>query len=400
MLLRVVTTPLTAPRGRSAADLATSPTCGKRIGVGGRVSGGFPRPLPGMHAVRAPAAPRRRVSREVRGMGVSGEPTAGLVPGVPVPALPDPARRTRRRPAGPAGSGTASRSDRTSEGARGGGGALAQALAPLARRTARGHPVCDLSRSSVPPPEAAGEAARQVMTASGARMTIGATAARRVRRRACRGPRPGRGGGGRPPCPVPACAPSRPDARLPALDGDERAAVLLVDPHTFAGFLPAHRALPVVGGLAAEAAPVDQPSSTARCMPTARSVDRGRRGIWPSNDDEDAAAGPPMTVTRAERNVLQAGRSAALVRLARGGEPAHPLARRRATARRAPRRRRRRVRRRRARVDFLVRGARGRRARRPARWSSATSWRWAGPCGSSCATPGTARWTRPPAQPG
>ena len=120
------------------------------------------------------------------------------------------------------------------------------------------------------------------MTASGARMTIGATAAGVFGdgRAVDHGPAvavwaatlPGARSGlpaGR------AAGSGDTDARLPALDGDERAAVLLVDPHTFplAGFLPHTGALPVVGGLASARGGPGRTgcSSTGRCTPTARS---------------------------------------------------------------------------------------------------------------------------------
>ena len=147
-------------------------------------------------------------------MGVSGEPTAGLVPGVPVPALPDPA------PPDPATSGGTCRfGDGLAIGPDLEGAAevaLAQALAPLAG--AAPDLLCVFVAAGVPARSGLVEAAaRQVMTASGARMTIGATAA-------------GVCGDGRAVDRGPAVAvwaaalpgarlrPFRPDAGLPALD--------------------------------------------------------------------------------------------------------------------------------------------------------------------------------------
>ncbi len=268
-------------------------------------------------------------------MGVSGEPTAGLVPGVPVPALPDPA------PPDPAASGGTCRfGDGLAIGPDLEGAAevaLAQALAPLAG--AAPDLLCVFVAAGVPARSGLVEAAaRQVMTASGARMTIGATAA-------------GVCGDGRAVDHGPAVAvwaatlpgarlrPFRPDARLPALDGDERAAVLLVDPHTFplAGFLPHTGALPVVGGLASARG---GPGSN-RLFLDGEVHAHGAVGLLVGGDVAVGTAvsqgcrptGPPMTVTRAERNVLyELAGAPALMRLAEVVS-AHPLARRRATAR-------------------------------------------------------------------
>ena len=269
-------------------------------------------------------------------MGVSGEPTAGLVPGVPVPALPDPA------PPDPATSGGTCRfGDGLAIGPDLEGAAevaLAQALAPLAG--AAPDLLCVFVAAGVPARSGLVEAAaRQVMTASGARMTIGATAA-------------GVCGDGRAVDHGPAVAvwaatlpgarlrPFRPDAPgLPALDGDERAAVLLVDPYTFplAGFLPHTGALPVVGGLASARG---GPGSN-RLFLDGEVHAHGAVGLLVGGDVAVGTAvsqgcrptGPPMTVTRAERNVLyELAGAPALVRLAEVVS-AHPLARRRATAR-------------------------------------------------------------------
>ena len=272
-------------------------------------------------------------------MGVSGEPTAGLVPGVPVPALPDPA------PPDPATSGGTCRfGDGLAIGPDLEGAAevaLAQALAPLGG----GPPdlLCVFVAAGVPARSGLVEAAaRQVMTASGARTTIGATAA-------------GVCGDGRAVDHGPAVAvwaatlpgarlrPFRPDARpedgLPTLHGDERSAVLLVDPYTFplAGFLPHTGALPVVGGLASARG---GPGSN-RLFLDGEVHAHGAVGLLVGGDVAVATAvsqgcrptGPPMTVTRAERNVLyELAGAPALVRLAQVVS-AHPLARRRATAR-------------------------------------------------------------------
>jgi small ligand-binding sensory domain FIST len=268
-------------------------------------------------------------------VGVSGEPTAGLVPGVPVPARPDPA------PPDPAASGGTCRfGDGLAIGPDLEGAAevaLAHALAPLAGSAP--DLLCVFVAAGVPARSGLVEAAaRQVMTASGALMTIGATAA-------------GVCGDGRAVDHGPAVAvwaatlpgarlrPFRPDARLPALDGDERAAVLLVDPHTFplAGFLPQTGALPVVGGLASARG---GPGSN-RLFLDGEVHAHGAVGLLVGGDVAVATAvsqgcrptGPPMTVTRAERNVLyELAGAPALMRLAEVVS-AHPLARRRATAR-------------------------------------------------------------------
>ena len=205
-------------------------------------------------------------------MGVSGEPTAGLVPGVPVSALPDP---------DPATSGGACRfGDGLAIGPDLEGAAevaLAQALAPLSG----GPPdlLCVFVAAGVPARSGLVEAAaRQVMTASGARTTIGATAAG-----VCGDGRAvdhGRAVAvGAATLPGARLRPFRPDARpedgLPTLHGDERAAVLLVDPYTFplAGFRRTPARCRWWAAWPARAVAPDRTgcSSTARCTPTGRS---------------------------------------------------------------------------------------------------------------------------------
>ena len=270
-------------------------------------------------------------------MGVSGEPTAGLVPGAPAPPAPGPAAPGPVATAGPYfGDGLAIGPDL--EGAA--EVALAQALAPL--DGAAPDLVCVFVAAGVPArPELVEAAARQVMSASGAGTTIGATAA-------------GVCGDGRGVDHGPAVAvwaatlpgarlrPFRPDARgetLPALDGDERAAALLVDPHTFplTGFLPHTGALPMAGGLASARG---GPGSN-RLFLNGEVFAHGAVGLLVGGDVAVGTAvsqgcrptGPPMTVTRAERNVLyELAGAPALTRLAEVVS-GHPLARRRATAR-------------------------------------------------------------------
>ena len=115
--------------------------------------------------------------------------------------------------------------------------------------------------------------------------------------------------------------------------------MLLVDPHTFplAGFLPHTGALPVVGGLASARG---GPGSN-RLFLDGEVHAHGAVGLLVGGDVAVATAvsqgcrptGPPMTVTRAERNVLyELAGAPALMRLAEVVS-AHPLARRRATAR-------------------------------------------------------------------
>jgi small ligand-binding sensory domain FIST len=264
---------------------------------------------------------------------VSGEPTAGLVPGAPAPAVPE--------------TGTCCFGDGLAVGPDLEGAAevaLAQALAPLDGATP--DLLCVFVAAGVPArTEFVEAAARQVMSASGAATTLGATAA-------------GVCGDGRGVDHGPAVAvwaatlpgarlrPFRPDARpdacgdgLPALDGDERAAALLVDPHTFplAGFLPHTGAVPMVGGLASARG---GPGSN-RLFLDGEVFAHGAVGLLVGGDVAVRTAvsqgcrptGPPMTVTRAERNVLyELAGVPALTRLAEVVN-AHPLARRRATAR-------------------------------------------------------------------
>ncbi len=115
--------------------------------------------------------------------------------------------------------------------------------------------------------------------------------------------------------------------------------MLLVDPHTFplAGFLPHTGALPVVGGLASARG---GPGSN-RLFLDGEVHAHGAVGLLLGGDVAVGTAvsqgcrptGPPMTVTRAERNVLyELAGAPALVRLAEVVS-AHPIARRRATAR-------------------------------------------------------------------
>jgi small ligand-binding sensory domain FIST len=175
---------------------------------------------------------------------VSGEPTAGLVPGAPAPAVPDPPSAQ-----GPCRFGDGLAIGPDIEGAA--EVALAQALAPLDGATP--DLLCVFVAAGVPARiELVEAAARHVMDTCGAGTTIGVTAAG-----VCGD---GRGVDHGPAVSVWAAAlpgarlrPFRPDARsVPTLDGDEQAAVLLVDPHTFplTTFLPHTGALPVVGGLA------------------------------------------------------------------------------------------------------------------------------------------------------
>ena len=271
-------------------------------------------------------------------MGVSGDPTAGLVPGAPAPPAPDHAVPDPAAAAGPYfGDGLAIGPDL--EGAA--EVALAQALAPL--DGAAPDLVCVFVAAGVPARAGLVEAAaRQVMSACGAGTTIGATAG-------------GVCGDGRGVDHGPAVAvwaatlpgarlrPFRPDARpgegLPALDGDEQAAALLVDPYTFplAGFLPHTGALPTVGGLASARG---GPGSN-RLFLDGEVFAHGAVGLLVGGDVAVGTAvsqgcrptGPPMTVTRAERNVLyELAGAPALTRLAEVVS-AHPIARRRATAR-------------------------------------------------------------------
>jgi small ligand-binding sensory domain FIST len=258
-------------------------------------------------------------------VGVSGDPTAGLVPAAPV--VPDigTCRFGDGLAIGPDLEGAAEV-------------ALAQALAPL--DGVAPDLLCVFVAAGVPARiEAVEAAARQVMSTCGARTTIGATAAG-----VCAD---GRGVDHGPAVAVwAATLPGarlrafRPDARsMPSLDGDERAAALLVDPHTFplTGFLPHTGALPVVGGLASARG---GPGSN-RLFLDGEVHAHGAVGLLVGGDVTVGTAvsqgcrptGPPMTVTRAERNVLyELAGAPALQRLSEVVS-AHPLARRRATAR-------------------------------------------------------------------
>jgi small ligand-binding sensory domain FIST len=123
------------------------------------------------------------------------------------------------------------------------------------------------------------------------------------------------------------------------LDGDERAGMLLVDPHTFpvAAFLPGTGPLPLVGGLASARG---GPGSN-RLFLDGEVHAHGAVGLLLGGDVRARAVvsqgcrptGPSMTVTRAERNVLlELAGAPALQRLAEVVD-ALPVARRRATAR-------------------------------------------------------------------
>ena len=256
---------------------------------------------------------------------MSGDPTAGLVPAAPVVPDVGTCRFGDGLAIGPDLEGAAEV-------------ALAQALAPL--DGAAPDLLCVFVAAGVPARiEAVEAAARQVMSTCGARTTIGATAAG-----VCAD---GRGVDHGPAVAVwAATLPGarlrafRPDARsLPTLDGDERAAALLVDPHTFplTGFLPHTGSLPVVGGLASARG---GPGSN-RLFLDGEVHAHGAVGLLVAGDVTVGTAvsqgcrptGPPMTVTRAERNVLyELAGAPALQRLSEVVS-AHPLARRRATAR-------------------------------------------------------------------
>ncbi len=256
---------------------------------------------------------------------MSGDPTAGLVPAAPVVPDVGTCRFGDGLAIGPDLEGAAEV-------------ALAQALAPL--DGVAPDLLCVFVAAGVPARiEAVEAAARQVMSTCGARTTIGATAAG-----VCAD---GRGVDHGPAVAVwAATLPGarlrafRPDARsMPTLDGDERAAALLVDPHTFplTGFLPHTGALPVVGGLASARG---GPGSN-RLFLDGEVHAHGAVGLLVGGDVTVGTAvsqgcrptGPPMTVTRAERNVLyELAGAPALQRLSEVVS-AHPLARRRATAR-------------------------------------------------------------------
>jgi small ligand-binding sensory domain FIST len=224
--------------------------------------------------------------------------------------------------------------------------ALAQALEPLGGVAP--DLLCFFVAAGVPArPGAVEEAGRRVMDAAGSATTIGATAA-------------GVFGNGRGVAHGPAVAiwaatlpgarmrPFRlttrttdglPEVDLPPAENDDSAVALLVDPHTFpvAGFLRDNGTVPVVGGLASARG---GPGSNRLFLDgevhahggvgllvgggirTRTLVSHGCRPI-----------GPPMTVTRAERNVLlELAGAPALQRLSEVVD-ALPVPRRRAAAR-------------------------------------------------------------------
>ena len=236
---------------------------------------------------------------------MSGDPTAGLVPGVP--AAPAPVAPVGAPQAGLCRFGDGLAIGPDLEGAA--EVALAQALGPL-----DGRPpdlVCVFVAAGMPAQCGAVEAAaRRVMDTAGAATTIGATAAGVFG--------DGRGVGHGPAVAVWAAAlpgadvrPFRPTALdLPERSGDERAAALLVDPHTFpvAGFLPHTGSLPFAGALASARG---GPGSN-RLFLDGEVYAHGAVGLLIGGDVRVTAVvsqgcrpvGPPMTVTRAERNVL------------------------------------------------------------------------------------------------
>lgn len=237
--------------------------------------------------------------------------------------------------------------------------ALARALAPLDGTAP--DLVCVFVAAGVPARPGSVEAAgRRVMEASGAATTIGATAAGvfGVGRGPAHGPAvsvwaaalpgarlrafhlgPSHLGPSRPgPCRPTALARDAAD-ELPDLHGDERAGALIVDPHTFptAAFLPHTGPLPLVGGLASARG---GPGSN-RLFLDGEVHAHGAVGLLFGGDVRVTAVvsqgcrptGPPMTVTRAERNVLlELAGAPALTRLAEVVD-ALPVARRRAAAR-------------------------------------------------------------------
>jgi small ligand-binding sensory domain FIST len=271
---------------------------------------------------------------------VSGDPTAGgapaagptAVPTAPAPAVRAPCRFGDGLAIGPDLEGAAEV-------------ALAQALAPL--DDVAPDLVCVFVAAGLPAARGAVEAAgRRVMESAGAATTIGATAA-------------GVFGDGRGVEPGPAVAvwaaalpgarvrpfrlgPGRDPAVLdgfPDPDDDERAGALLVDPHTVpvAALLPHTGAVPLVGGLAsARGGP-----GTNRLFLDGEVFGHGAVGLLLGGDVRATAvvsqgcrpAGPAMTVTRAERNVLlELAGAPALARLSEVVD-AFPKGRRRAAAR-------------------------------------------------------------------
>ena len=263
--------------------------------------------------------------------------TAGVVPGVPAPVPP--AEAAVRSARFGEGLGTGPDLEGAAE------VALARALHPL--DGVAPDVVCVFVADGVPARGDAVEAAgRQVMAACGAATTVGVTAAGLcgAGRGVARGPavavwaaalpgarvRPFRLTAGRADDPV---------TGLPDLDGDERAGLLLVDPHTFpvAAFLPGTGALPLVGGLASARG---GPGSN-RLFLDGEVHAHGAVGLLFGGDVRATAVvgqgcrptGPAMTVTRAERNVLhELAGAPALQRLAEVVD-AQPKARRRAAAR-------------------------------------------------------------------
>jgi small ligand-binding sensory domain FIST len=266
---------------------------------------------------------------------VSGEPTADVPEAPPAPGAVAPYRFGDGLGIGPDLEGAAEV-------------ALAQALAPL--DGVAPDLVCVFVAAGVPARGGAVEAAgRRVMDACGAATTIGATAAGVFGA--------GRGVDHGPAVAVWAAAlpgarlrPFRLAARrggpdgavadgLPELDGDDRAGALLVDPHTFpaAAFLSHTGSVPLVGGLASA---LGGPGSN-RLFLDGDVHAHGAVGLLLGGDVRATAVvsqgcrptGPPMTVTRAERNVLlELAGAPALTRLAEVVD-ALPVARRRATAR-------------------------------------------------------------------
>jgi small ligand-binding sensory domain FIST len=291
-----------------------------------------------MHRRAAPPAAHTRSN--ARGdAGVSGEPTAGLVPGAqtaPIETaspLLTPYRFGDGLAIGPDLEGAAEV-------------ALAQALGPL--DGVAPDLVCVFVAAGVPARHDAVEAAgRRVMEAAGAATTIGATAAGVLGdgRAVERGPAVAVWAAALPGARL---RPFRLSARrdehatcegLPELDGDERAGALLVDPHTFpvAAFLPQTGAVPLVGGLASARG---GPGSN-RLFLDGEVHAHGAVGLLLGGDVRATTVvsqgcrptGPPMTVTRAERNVLlELAGAPALQRLAEVVD-AVPVGRRRATAR-------------------------------------------------------------------
>jgi small ligand-binding sensory domain FIST len=262
---------------------------------------------------------------------VSGEPISGLVPGTPAPPTLVPYRFGDGLGIGPDLEGAAEV-------------ALAQALDALAVAPDL---VCVFVAAGVPARSGGVEAAgRRVMAAAGTATTIGATAAGVF----------GDGRGVEHGPAVAVWAAALPGARLrpfrlaarradgacdemPVLDGDERAGALLVDPHTFpvAAFLPRTGSLPFVGGLASARG---GPGSN-RLFLDGEVHAHGAVGLLFGGDVRATAVvsqgcrptGPPMTVTRAERNVLlELAGAPALQRLAEVVD-ALPAARRRAATR-------------------------------------------------------------------